>query len=56
MRQLLPYALALAAAEMIFVLVEELSHESQMGDNSDLATLGLMVGFAVMMVLDVALG
>jgi ZIP family zinc transporter len=52
----LPYALAFAAGAMIFVVVEELIPESQMGDNSDLATLGLMVGFAVMMVLDVALG
>ena len=56
MRPLLPYALAFAAGAMIFVVVEELIPESQMGDNSDLATLGLMVGFAVMMVLDVALG
>jgi ZIP family zinc transporter len=39
---------------MIFVVVEELIPESQRGKNTDLATFGAMVGFAVMMVLDVA--
>ncbi len=53
---ILPYALAFAAGAMIFVVVEELIPESQRGGNSDLATLGTMVGFVVMMVLDVALG
>ena len=53
---LLPYALSFAAGAMIFVVVEELIPESQSGDNTDLATLGLMVGFAIMMILDVALG
>lgn len=53
---LLPYALAFAAGAMIFVVVEELIPEAQRGGNGDLATLGVMVGFAVMMVLDVALG
>lgn len=53
---ILPYALAFAAGAMIFVVVEELIPESQHGGNADLATLGTMVGFAVMMVLDVAFG
>lgn len=53
---LLPYALAFAAGAMIFVVVEEAIPESQTGGNSDLATLGTMAGFTVMMILDVALG
>lgn len=53
---ILPYALAFAAGAMIFVVVEELIPESQLGGNTDLATLGTMAGFAVMMTLDVALG
>ncbi|TDM14656.1 ZIP family metal transporter [Macrococcus bovicus] len=53
---LLPYALAFAAGAMIFVVVEELIPESQSGENTDLATLGLMVGFTIMMILDVSLG
>jgi zinc transporter, ZIP family len=53
---LLPYALAFAAGAMIFVVVEELIPESQRGGYADLATMSLMVGFAVMMTLDVALG
>lgn len=52
----LPYALSFAAGAMIYVVVEELIPESQQHGNADLATLGLMVGFVVMMVLDVALG
>lgn len=56
MRPLLPYALAFAAGAMIFVVVEEVIPESQSGGHGDLATLGTMVGFAVMMTLDVALG
>ena len=55
-RPLLPYALAFAAGAMIYVVVEELIPESQRHENTDLATLGVMGGFAVMMVLDVALG
>ena len=53
---LLPYALSFAAGAMIFVVVEELIPESQQGGNTDLATLGSIVGFTVMMILDVALG
>jgi ZIP family zinc transporter len=56
MRPALPYALAFAAGAMIFVSVEEVIPESQSGGHSDLATLGAIVGFAVMMTLDVALG
>ena len=57
MRPLLPFALAFAAGAMIYVVVEELIPESQLNpENTDLATLGAMGGFAVMMALDVALG
>ncbi len=56
MRPLLPYALSFAAGAMIFVVVEELIPESQAEKNTDIATLGAMLGFAVMMMLDVALG
>jgi zinc transporter, ZIP family len=55
-RPLLPYALAFAAGAMIFVVVEELIPESQRHGNTDLATMSAMGGFAVMMLLDVALG
>ncbi|HKL19929.1 MAG TPA: ZIP family metal transporter [Halalkalibaculum sp.] len=53
---ILPYALAFAAGAMIYVVIEELIPESQLHGNTDLATLGTMVGFSVMMILDVALG
>ncbi len=53
---ILPYALGFAAGAMIFVVVEEVIPESQRSGNTDLATLGAMLGFAVMMVLDVAFG
>jgi len=56
MQSILPYALSFAAGAMIFVVVEELIPESQMGKNTDNATMGAMLGFAVMMLLDVALG
>ena len=56
MRPILPYALSFAAGAMIFVVVEELIPESQLEKNTDIATMGAMVGFAVMMTLDVALG
>jgi len=55
-RPLLPYALGFAAGAMIFVVVEEVIPESQRGGNTDVATLGAMVGFVMMMVLDVAFG
>ena len=53
---LLPYALAFAAGAMIFVVVEEVIPETQQDNNTDIATLGFIGGFLVMMVLDVALG
>ena len=56
MRPILPYALSFAAGAMIFVVIEELIPESQAEKNTDIATLGAMLGFAVMMTLDVALG
>lgn len=55
-RPILPYALAFAAGAMIFVVVEEVIPESQCGGQSDIATMGAILGFAVMMLLDVALG
>ncbi|MEJ2167244.1 MAG: ZIP family metal transporter [Desulfobacterales bacterium] len=55
-KPILPYALAFAAGAMIYVVVEELIPESQLEKNTDLATMGAMGGFAVMMTLDVALG
>ena len=51
---ILPYALAFAAGAMIFVVIEEVIPEAQRGGNTDLATAGGMIGFAVMMLLDVA--
>lgn len=56
MTPLLPYALSFAAGAMIFVVVEELIPESQTGNETDLSTIGAMLGFATMMVLDVAMG
>jgi zinc transporter, ZIP family len=56
MRPMLPYALSFAAGAMIYVVAEELIPESQTEKHSDVATLGVMVGFAIMMTLDVALG
>ena len=56
MKPVLPYALSFAAGAMIFVVVEELIPESQRAGNTDLATLATLLGFSVMMVLDVALG
>lgn len=53
---ILPYALSFAAGAMIFVVVEELVPESQRGGNTDLATMGTMAGFTIMMILDVAFG
>jgi zinc transporter, ZIP family len=53
---ILPYALSFAAGAMMFVVVEELIPESQRRGNTDMATLGTLAGFTVMMILDVALG
>lgn len=53
---LLPYALGFAAGAMIFVVVEEVVPESQRAGHREIATLGAMLGFAVMMMLDVAFG
>ena len=53
---ILPYALGFAAGAMIFVVVEELIPTSQRHGNTDIATLGTVIGFCVMMVLDVTLG
>ncbi|MDD5556631.1 MAG: ZIP family metal transporter [bacterium] len=55
-RPLLPFALAFAAGAMIFVVVEEVVPEAERGGNTDFATMGTMLGFTVMMMLDVALG
>ena len=55
-KPILPYALAFAAGAMIYVVVEELIPESQLESITDVATIGAMLGFAVMMTLDVALG
>jgi len=56
MSAILPYALAFAAGAMIFVVAEELIPESQRYGNVDLATMGVIVGFSIVMTLDVALG
>lgn len=56
MKPILPYALAFAAGAMIYVVVEELIPEAQREKETDIATIGAMLGFACMMFLDVALG
>lgn len=53
---ILPYLLAFAAGAMIYVVVEELIPESQMGTHTNIGTIGVAVGFVLMMILDVALG
>lgn len=53
---ILPYALAFAAGAMIFVVVEEVIPETQLDKYTDIATLGFIIGFTVMMALDVGLG
>lgn len=56
MKPLLPYALAFAAGAMIFVVFEELIPESHLDRGADVSTVGAMLGFVLMMVLDVGLG
>lgn len=56
MKPILPYALSFAAGAMIFVVVEEVVPESHRAGNHDIATMGAMIGFVVMMVMDVSLG
>lgn len=53
---ILPWILSFAAGAMIYVVVEELIPEAQMGDHSNLGTIGVMGGFLIMMILDVTLG
>ncbi len=55
-RTLLPFLLSFAAGAMIYVVVEELIPESQAGEHSNIGTLGVAIGFVIMMILDVALG
>ena len=52
----LPYLLAFAAGAMIYVVVEELIPEAQSGEHSNISTVGVAIGFVLMMILDVALG
>ena len=52
----MPFVLAFAAGAMIYVVVEELIPEANEGKHSNLATIGLAIGFVLMMVLDIALG
>jgi ZIP family zinc transporter len=56
MEPILPYALSFAAGAMIYVVAEELIPESRAERHSDIPTIGVMIGFAIMMTLDVALG
>jgi len=53
---ILPYFLSFAAGAMIYVVVEELIPESQNGEHSNIGTIGVSIGFVIMMILDVALG
>ena len=53
---ILPYLLAFAAGAMIYVVVEELIPEAQSGEHTYIGTVGVAIGFALMMVLDIALG
>lgn len=52
----LPYLLAFAAGAMVYVVVEELIPEAQAGKHSNIGTIGVAVGFVMMMILDIALG
>lgn len=53
---ILPYFLSFAAGAMVYVVVEELIPESQNGEHSNIGTIGVAIGFVIMMILDVALG
>ncbi|MGN0393883.1 MAG: ZIP family metal transporter [Coprococcus sp.] len=53
---IMPYLLSFAAGAMIYVVIEELIPEAQAGEHSNIGTIGAAIGFALMMVLDVALG
>ena len=53
---LMPWMLAFAAGAMMYVVVEELIPEAHLGEHSNVGTMGVMAGFIVMMILDVALG
>ena len=53
---ILPYILSFAAGAMIYVVVEELIPETEKGIHTDLGTIGVAIGFVIMMILDVALG
>ncbi len=53
---ILPYLLSFAAGAMIYVVVEDLIPESQEGEHSNIGTVGVAIGFVVMMILDIALG
>ena len=53
---LMPWLLSFAAGAMLYVVVEELIPEAHLGDHSNVGTLGVMAGFLIMMILDVALG
>ena len=53
---ILPYILSFAAGAMMYVVIEELIPESQSGEHSNLATIGVAIGFTLMMILDIALG
>lgn len=55
-RALMPWLLSFAAGAMMYVVVEELIPEAHLGEHSNTGTLGVMAGFLLMMVLDVALG
>ena len=53
---ILPYLLSFAAGAMIYVVVEELIPEAQEGEHSNIGTIGVALGFVIMMILDIALG